>query len=206
MEASKQKSKFREWTKTLAPYKKQGGFLFVAILSIGSFLWVGINHGWWQAGVTVLAISIVITIVPIVLSFLGFAELNDPGEWFDSADQLGGQKQRVMAQYTRIKGTLRFWKNKAAAHHRLHLARVIWSLISGVSLPVLVQRYDKADVWSTLFMTMLTSWTGFIVALAYTFKSEEKYQGFRQHIGKYLSSLRKLDHLIAPKERFKAQL
>jgi hypothetical protein len=120
------------------------------------------------------------------------SELNPTGVWFDETDRLGTEKTRVREHYSRIKGTLRFWKNKAAAHQRLHSARVLWSLVSAVSLPVLVQRFDKSNPWSVLFMTMLTSWSGFIVSLAYTLKSEEKYQGFRQQESDYYDAGRHL--------------
>jgi hypothetical protein len=105
---------------------------------------------------------------------------------------LGAQKKRVLDHYSRMRGTLRFWKNKATAHHRLHLARVIWSLISGVSLPVLVQLFQKADVWSVQFMTILTTWTGLVDALAFTLRSEEKYQGFRQQESDFYDKCREL--------------
>jgi hypothetical protein len=50
---------------------------------------IGPDYGWWQAGVAVLAISIMATIAPILFSFLNFADLNDPGDWFNTASQLG---------------------------------------------------------------------------------------------------------------------
>jgi len=171
---------------------KQWTFLIIAVLTFLAFLWVGVSYGWWQAGVVVLSVGIAATIFPIVFAFLGFEELNPPGEWFDTADQLGAQQKRVLDHYSRIKGTLRFWKNKAAAHHRLHLARVIWSLISGASLPVLVQFFDKTEKWSILFMTILTTWTGIVVAMAFTLRSGEKYQGFRQQESDFYDKSREL--------------
>src|SRR5215469_4224075 len=167
----------RGWLKEKA---KQLGAALVALVIVSAFLGVGPSYGWWEAGVVVLGISIAATLAPILFSFLNFAELNDPGDWFDTASQLGHEKARVVTHYSRIRGTLRFWKNKAAAYHRLHLARVLWSLLSAVALPVLIQHFDRTNRWSVLFLTILTTWTGLIVALAYTFKAEEKYQGLRQ--------------------------
>jgi hypothetical protein len=153
---------------------------------------IGPVYGWWSAGVALLSVSILATLGPIVFSFLGFVELNDPGKWLESADQLGSHRQRVEEHYSRIEGTLKFWKNKAAAYQRLHQARVVWSLVSAVSLPVLIQRYDKNDGWSVLFMTMLTTWTGLTVAWAYTFKAEEKFQGYRQQESDFYDTSRRL--------------
>ena len=161
-------------------------------ITLAVFFWVGANYSWWQGGVAVLSIAIVATIFPVVLAFLGFGELYNPGEWFDTAEQLGDQQKRIIEHYSRIQGTLRFWKSKSAAHYRLHFARIIWSLVAAVSLPVLVQVYDKADTWSVLFMTLLTTWTGLIVALAFTLKSEQKYQGFRQQESDFYDTSREL--------------
>lgn len=172
--------------------QKKWSVLSIGILAAFISIYTGINFDWWLAGVVVLIIAIVTTLIPIVFGYFSFVELNDPGEWFDTAEQLGSEKERVITHYSRIIGTLRFWKSRAAAHHRLHLARVIWSLLSAVLLPVLVQFYDKSNTWAVLFMTILTTWTGIIVALAFTLKSEEKYQGYRQQESDFYDISRKL--------------
>ena len=146
----------------------------------------------WQIGCIALAIGILVTTIPITTAFLKKIKLNDVGTWFQDGSNLGDQQTRLQEHFSRIQGTLVFWKNKAAAHHRLHSARVIWSLISAVSLPVLIQFYDSSDKWAVAFLTGLTIWTGFIVALAYTFKSEQKYQGFRQQESDYYDISRNL--------------
>jgi hypothetical protein len=185
----------RSWLRSNA---KQLGVLLVAIMTASAFLAVGTQYGWWQAGVALLVISIAATLSQILFSFLNFADLNNPGDWFDTASQLGSEQARVVAHYSRITGTLRFWKNKAAAYHRLHLARVYWSLLSAVALPVLIQHFDRSNKWSVLFMTILTTWTGLIVALAYTFKAEEKYQGLRQQESDFYDVSRQLLDSIVP--------
>jgi hypothetical protein len=171
---------------------KQWTFLVLSLLSFTAFIWIGHVYGWWQAGVVALSIGIAATLFPVIFAFLGWEALNPAGEWFDTAQQLGTQQKRVLDHYSRLKGTLCFWKSKAAAHHRLHVARVLWSLISGVSLPVLVQLFEKTNGWCVLFMTMLTTWTGVVVALAFTLRSEEKYQGFRQQESDFYDKSREL--------------
>ncbi|RSM74150.1 hypothetical protein DMB66_01660 [Actinoplanes sp. ATCC 53533] len=166
--------------------------LAMMILGIAALIGVGTRQGWWYGGLAALAVGIGTTGVPIIWSFLGFVPLNDPGPWFEQARNLGTHAPRLEAHYKRIKGTLRYWKNKAAAHQRLHQARVMWSLISGVSLPLLVQRFDKNAPGAILFMTVFTTWTGLISVLAYTLKSEEKYQGFRQQESDFYDEGRRL--------------
>lgn len=146
----------------------------------------------WGIGVLILCIGILITIVPIIRAFLKKIDLHSVGTWFENANNLGAEQERLQEHFSRIRGTLVYWKNKAAYYQRLDSARVVWSLISAVTLPVLVQFYDATDKWAVGFMTLLTTWTGFIVTLAYTFKAEQKYQGFRQQESDYYDISRTL--------------
>lgn len=167
--------------------------VLLSVLATGFALYgIAWYSGAWQAACAGLALGMVCTIVPISHAFLKRVQLNEVGPWFHNAKQFGDQQQRLVDHFTRIRGTLVFWKNKAAAHHRLDMARVIWSLISAVGLPVLIQFFDPLNPWSVGFLTGLTTWTGFIVALAYTMKSEQTYQGLRQQESDYYDISRNL--------------
>lgn len=161
----------------------------------------------WQAASLALLLAIMLTIVPLAHAFLRKVKLVRPSSWFDKASAFGSQQQRLLDHEARIQGTLLFWKNKAAAHGRLHTASVLWSLFSAVSLPVLIQFYDKQLVWSNVFLTMLTFWTGVVVALAQAFKSEELYRGFRLCESDYYDLTRQLlDHPAKDEKAREAQV
>ncbi len=150
------------------------------------------NINLWQVGLIALAIGIVLTILPIVIAFMKKVKLDKPKSWFNEANHFGNLKDRLIANETRIQGTLVFWKNQAAAHRILHSSNTFWGIISAVSLPVLIQYYDDKDIWSHAFMTILTFWTGILFAVSHTFKSEEKYQGFRATESEYYDITREL--------------
>jgi hypothetical protein len=146
----------------------------------------------WLYACIVLLIAILGTSAPIVYAFLRKIKLDAPKSWFESADSFAEQKQRLLDHDSRIIGTLIFWKNQAIAHRRLDNARVLWGLFSGVSLPVLIQFFDKSVLWANIFLTILTFWTGLVVSLAYTFKSEELFRGYRQCESDYYDLTRSL--------------
>ena len=149
----------------------------------------------WEYLFYLVILGATITMVPIVLAFLEKVKLNKVPRWFGEADSFEEQKDRLVSHELRIEGTLVYWKNKAAAHHRLHVARVSWSLISAVTLPVIVQFFDKTDPWSIAFLTALTVFSGLIVALAHAMKSEEMFRGFRECESDYYDVARALlDH------------
>ena len=133
----------------------------------------------WQCLFYIVCVGAIGTLVPIVLAFLKNVKLEKPKYWFENATAFEEQQQRLIEHEKRIKGTLVYWKNKAAAHNRLNLAKVIWSLVSAVVLPVVVQLYDQSD-WAQAFLTALTVFTGLVVALAHSLKSEEMHRGFRE--------------------------
>jgi hypothetical protein len=176
-------------------------FLFVGALSLVS---AAIAYRYmpdpWFVALIVLVIGILVTVVVLAEAFLHQVKLDEAPKWIENATNLGGQKQRVQDHYERLKGTLVYWKNDAAAHHRLHTARVYWSLLSAVLLPVLVRIYDGTAVWSKVFMTVFTTWTGLIVASAYTLKSEQRYQGMRQQESDYYDLARRLLDFTDPSD------
>lgn len=139
----------------------------------------------WATALAVLATLVLGTVVPVAQALLHQVKLDKAPVWMEESGLLGKEKERVEAHYSRLKGTLVYWKNEAAAHQRLHMARVVWSLLSAVLMPVLIQYYDATDKWANAFLTSLTTWTGIIVALAYTLKSEHRYQGIRQQESDY---------------------
>lgn len=170
--------------------------LLAALLS-GVYAWYLYADGW-AVGIAVLCIAIAATSLPIGQALLQQIALDAAPVWMEEATNLGAEQQRVVVHYKRLKGTLVYWKNQAAAHHRLHMAGVFWSLSSAVLLPVLVQYYDVKSSASNAFMTILTTWTGFVVAVAYTLKSEQRYQGMRQQESDYYDLARSFLDSIRP--------
>ena len=179
-----------------ASYAKRVAVLLYSSAAVGVFIYIGLSsvspHGWWQAGTAALSVAIVGTTVPVVWGFFGSAALHSSGDWFDSSEELAEFKARLMSNYSRIHGTLIYWKSKAAAHQRLYFAQVLWASLTGVSLPVLIQYFEKSSQWPTLFLTILTTWNGILLVLAYTLNSRELYRGFRQQESDFYDESRRL--------------
>ncbi len=146
----------------------------------------------WFVLLCSVLLGAILTMVPIILAFLQKVKLDRAPKWFKDADYFGDQHQRLCDHEDRVIGTLVYWKNKAAAHHRLHTASVIWSLITAVTLPVLVQFYESSNNWSVAFLTLITIFAGFIVALSHAMKSEAMSRGFRECESDYYDCAREL--------------
>jgi hypothetical protein len=170
-------------------------FLFILVAPIATYY---VLPSFWAAGIATLVISIVGTAIPIAYAVLHRVDINAAPVWIENTTNLGAQHERVKEHYGRMKGTLIYWKNEAAAYHRLDTARVIWSLVSAVSLPVLIQYYDQTVPLANAFLTILTTWTGLIVSLAYTLKAEQRYQGMRQQESDFYDIARNLLDSTSP--------
>jgi len=154
--------------------------------------WQSLTTDPWFYATIALAFAILSTIAPVVRKFLKKVELDASAPWFEDAIDLGEEKDRVEENFQRIHGSLVYWKNNAAAFNSLDDARVFWSIVSSVTLPVLVQIYDSSEVFANVFFTSLTVWTGALVTYAYTVKAEQKYQGFRAIESDYYDLSREL--------------
>lgn len=133
-----------------------------------------------------------ISILLILIASLKKVKLKKVPVWFSEANDFKEQKKRLTEHELRIEGTLAYWKNTAAMHHRIDKSRIIWSLFSAISLPVLIQFYDNTNSWSVAFLTSLTIITGLSVSLSHALKSEQMYRGFRECESDYYDLARKL--------------
>jgi hypothetical protein len=154
--------------------------------------WQALAADPWFWATVALVFAILFTVIPLLRKFTEKIELSAVQPWFHESDDLGDQKERVINNFERIRGSLVYWKKKAAAFNALDDARVFWSIISSVTLPVLVQVYDSSQLFANVFFTSLTVWTGGLVTYAYTVKAEQKYQGFRAIESDYYDASRDL--------------
>ena len=177
-------------------FRKKLAILFSVAATGAVCIYIGVqsssSHGWWQAGTLALSVAILGTIIPIIWCFMGFATLLPPGDWFDTSEELAQYRTRLESHYSRITGTLTYWKTKAAAHQRLYFAQVIWASLTGVTLPVLIQIFETSTEWPTIFLTILTTWNGILLVLAFTLNSRELYRGFRQQESDFYDESRRL--------------
>lgn len=78
------------------------------------------------------------TFLPIILAGFGKVELNPGGDSFDSCIHFSAPcKQRLSAHYSRLAGTLGFWKNRAEYYKRFHYYCVFWTIFSSWAVPIL---------------------------------------------------------------------
>lgn len=79
-----------------------------------------------------------ITLLPTLLAIARETELYASGESFDESPHFSEEGKLLLKQnYSRIIGTLRFWKKRATIYTRFHYYCVIWTILSSWMVPLL---------------------------------------------------------------------
>jgi hypothetical protein len=112
---------------------------------------------------------------------------------FDSAPQFNEeQKARLKKHYSRIAGTLIFWKIHAKKYKLFHYYCLIWTIPSAVLIPVLTQAISNDAPLSKVFVTVVSAFTAVLLAFHRGFKIEDNYKAFRHGESEFYDLYRRL--------------
>ena len=133
---------------------------------------------WIIALCAYLALAVV-TFVPVIWALLQKVTPNAGGAAFDESPHFTAEeKERLKQHFTRMGGTLGFWKNTVAKYKWFHYYCLIWTIPSAILIPILTQAMT-GDFYSKLLLTVISGYTAVLLAFHSGFKIEENYKGFR---------------------------
>lgn len=118
-----------------------------------------------------------ITLLPVLKAILKKIKLKPGGESFDSSNFSEDAKKVLISHYSRIHGTLIFWKNQAEKYRLFHYYTLLWSIPISIIVPIVIQFND--DNKARLFLTVITVHIAIIQAIHKGFKVENNYKAFR---------------------------
>jgi len=132
------------------------------------------SHAWGSVGIAYSVIAGA-TFLPVLQALLRTVKLNEGGASFDDSPHFSVEaKVRLDQHFTRLKGTLAFWKNQAAKHHRFHIYTLCWTIPASVFIPLLAQ--TSAPGW---MITLVSTHTAVLLAFHRGFRVEGNYRAFR---------------------------
>jgi hypothetical protein len=124
--------------------------------------------------------SATITFVPTIFAIFITQSLHDGGVSFNGCSNFSEiNKERLNNHYSRIQGTLRFWKTEAVKNGRFHYYCLWWSIISSVSMPFLSQAIDPNQTSSKWLLTVISAHTALCLGFHKGLKVAENYRAFR---------------------------
>lgn len=124
---------------------------------------------YWLISIWVYLSLATATLVPTLIALVAGVRLNPAGISFEQTAAFSeASRTRLAEHYSRLEGTLGFWKNRATSYKRFHYYCVVWTILSAWAVPLLgaiTPQFDgSASRW---FLVTISSH----VALALSFHS-----------------------------------
>ena len=146
----------------------------------------------WGIATSLYLLSALGSFVPTLIALLKKVPLNPGGETFKNSVHFSEPNKLLLEQhYTRIYGTLIFWKNKAEVNRRFHFYTICWTIPISILIPIILQTTDSS-IESKLFLTIISCHSALLVAFHRALKVENNYKAFRQGESEFYDLYRRL--------------
>lgn len=134
----------------------------------------------WLLALIFYVVLAFVTSIPIFKLLFSGVQLNPGGSSFeDSPNFSESARIRLSQHYSRMVGTLGFWKKQAELYRRLHYYTLCWTVPSAVAIPFLIQAIT-ADPYSRWLATIVSGLTAVLLSLHRALKVDANYKAFRQ--------------------------
>jgi hypothetical protein len=146
----------------------------------------------WAIALAVYVLSAALSFIPVARKILSKVELHPGGASFEESSHFSEEAKEALAQhFSRIRGTLEFWKTQAAKYKAFHSYSVVWVTVATASVPFLAQAVTD-DPWSRWFLTIVGAHATLLLALARAFRVENYYKAFRHGESEFYDTHRRL--------------
>ena len=120
------------------------------------------------------------------------ATLNPGGSSFDESHFSDEAKARLKRHYSRLEGTLGFWKREALKNSHFHNYCLWWTIISSSLMPFLTQTIDANDAASKWFLTTVAAHIALTLGFHRGLKVAEHFKAFRHGESEFYDTYRRL--------------
>lgn len=146
----------------------------------------------WLVAILAYFSTAFVTALPVLVAVIRGVKLHPGGSTFDQSPLFSDEaKQRLTQHYTRMQGTLAFWKKQAEIYKRLHYYVLCWTIPSSVIIPFLAQAIN-ADPWSKWMITGVSAFTTILLAFYKALKVDANHKAFRQGESEFYDTYRRM--------------
>jgi len=146
----------------------------------------------WELAVLFYIVLAILSFMPVFIAITRKVKLHPGGETFDSSTHFSDDNKKLLsAHYSRIYGTLIFWKNKAEWNKRFHIYTLIWSIPVSILIPIITQTIDNLNA-SKLFLTIISAHVAILIGFHRALKIENNFKAFRQGESEFYDLYRRL--------------
>ena len=133
----------------------------------------------WIIAVGIYLGAAVLTFTPTLRAILKKVKLFPGGASFDDSPYFSTEGKKLLNQhYSRIQGTLIFWKNQAEKYKYFHYYCLIWSIPISILIPIITQLID-VNYYSKLFLTVISGHAALLIGFHQGLRIESNYRAYR---------------------------
>jgi hypothetical protein len=146
---------------------------------------------WTTSIICYIGLALV-SFIPVVIAMLKKVKLHPGGETFSESPYFTDANKKLLQQhFTRLHGTLIFWKNKAEWHKRFHYYTLFWTIPVSILIPIITQTVDTTFE-AKLFLTIISTHTAILIAFHRALKIENNFKAFRHGESEFYDLYRRL--------------
>ena len=145
----------------------------------------------WNLIIWIYIIVALGTFIPVLSAILKKVKLNPGGDSFNASPHFSEENKKLLnAHYSRIHGTLIFWKNKSEWNRRFHYYTLICSLPISILIPIITQTIG--DNASKIFLTIISTHSAILIGFHRALKIENNFKAFRHGESEFYDLYRRL--------------
>lgn len=138
----------------------------------------------------------VLTFAPTLIALLKGVPLNPGGASFNDCVHFSDNGRKQLADhYSRLMGTLGFWKKRAEVYTSFHYYCVIWSILSSWAVPVIASigtQPNDAGIYSKAFLVLVSSHVALALSFHKGLKIADGMKAFRHGESEFYDLYRRL--------------
>ena len=145
----------------------------------------------WDYALIIYVSLALLTFIPTLWAVMKKVKLNPDGDGYDKSPFFDEkQKERLKQHYSRIAGTLGYWKNHAEKYRRFKNYSIVWSIAISIVIPVISQEIGEGN--SNWFLTVISTNAALLLAFHKGCKVDQYYQAFRTAESEFFDLRREL--------------
>ncbi len=146
----------------------------------------------WEIAIIVYLTVATSSFIPVFVAMIKKVKLNPSGSSFkDSPNFSEVARESLEQHYSRINGTLVYWKNKAEWNRRFHFYTLFWTIPVAVLIPVIAQTVDQS-LASKLFLTIISTHSALLIGFHRALKIENNFKAFRHGESEFYDTYRRM--------------
>jgi hypothetical protein len=154
----------------------------------------------WEIALAAYLGGALVSLIPVLSAVFSKVTLHVGGPAFEESPHFSPEgRLRLSHNYERMRGTLGFWKNRAARFEKIHVYCMLWIIVLSIATPALTQitgQY-KDDPYATWFLTIATLHIALVTSVHKFLKVEVNFKAFRHGESEFYDTYRRL--LDSPK-------